>query len=81
MIGQTFDHWVDIAGYAYKARTYYTYVPYQRPFGPLPAKKANVKLGDTKISADGKEWYCIPLTKALEEEITEEAWAHLKDGQ
>jgi len=82
----TMDHWLEINGHDYQAKTKYHYTPSRKGawmdgYQVEPDEPAEIEIGGIKIATpEGGEWYVIPLTKALEEEILEEAWAHLKDG-
>jgi len=82
----TMDHWIDINGHDYRAETRYHYTPPRKGswvdgYQVEPDEDAEIELGGIKIAAPGDgDWYVIPLTEELAEEILEEAWAHLKDG-
>jgi len=87
MTTHTMDHWLEINGHEYKARTRYIYT---KAYGgdmvddnqTSPAEPAEIELSITRITSEEgvtAPWYYLPLTEALAAEILEAAWLHLHD--
>ena len=82
------DHYLEINGHEYQARTEYDYTPgykgsFQDGLQVEPDEDPEIELGRTEITVedgDKASWHYLPLTESFDKEITEEAWEHLRDG-